>query len=162
LTYLLVLIVGYLAGTVSGIVGTGATIILLPVLVLAFGPKAAIPIMAVGALMSNFAKIPSWGEEIDWRAVACHAPGGGPGAALRGGGGGGGQQAHPAAAGGRPGGGRVLLVDDPGPALAGASTVPPRAVASHPRRRCHRIPDRHRGLDRADQRAGVHRLWPGQ
>ena len=55
LTYLLVLAVGYVAGTVSGIVGTGATIILLPVLVFAFGPRAAIPIMAVVALMSNFA-----------------------------------------------------------------------------------------------------------
>jgi len=82
LTYLLVLIVGYVAGTVSGIVGTGATIILLPVLVFAFGPKAAIPIMAIVALMSNFAKITSWWKEIDWRAVACYAAGGVPGAAL--------------------------------------------------------------------------------
>jgi len=39
LTYALVLIVGFVAGTVSGIVGTGATIILLPVLVLQFGPR---------------------------------------------------------------------------------------------------------------------------
>jgi hypothetical protein len=37
LTYALVLIVGFVAGTVSGIVGTGATIILLPILVFAFG-----------------------------------------------------------------------------------------------------------------------------
>ena len=82
LTYLLVLVVGYVAGTVSGIVGTGATIILLPVLVFAFGPRAAIPIMAIVALMSNFAKITSWWKEIDWRAVACYAAGGIPGAVL--------------------------------------------------------------------------------
>src|SRR5258708_2953049 len=82
LTYLLVLAVGYLAGTVSGIVGTGATIILLPVLVFAFGPRAAIPIMAIVALMSNFAKITSWWKGIDWRAVGCYAAGGVPGAAL--------------------------------------------------------------------------------
>jgi len=82
LTYLLVLAVGYVAGTVSGIVGTGATIILLPVLVFAFGPRAAIPIMAIVALMSNFAKITSWWKEIDWRATACYAAGGIPGAAL--------------------------------------------------------------------------------
>jgi uncharacterized membrane protein YfcA len=82
LTYVLVLVVGYVAGTVSGIVGTGATIILLPVLVFAFGPRAAIPIMAIVALMSNFAKITSWWKEIDWRAVACYAAGGIPGAAL--------------------------------------------------------------------------------
>jgi len=82
MTYALVLAVGLLAGLVSGIVGTGATIILLPVLTLAFGPKAAIPIMAVVALMSNFAKITSWWREIDWRATAAYALGGIPGAAL--------------------------------------------------------------------------------
>ena len=70
MTYALVLAVGLVAGLVSGIVGTGATIILLPVLSLAFGPKAAIPIMAIVALMSNFAKITSWWREIDWRATA--------------------------------------------------------------------------------------------
>src|SRR5260221_9772336 len=82
LTYLLVLAVGYLAGVVSGIVGTGATIILLPVLVFAFGPREAVPIMAVVALMSNFAKITSWWKEIDWRACAAYAVGGIPAAAL--------------------------------------------------------------------------------
>jgi uncharacterized membrane protein YfcA len=81
-TYLLVLVVGTVAGLVSGIVGTGATVILLPVLVFAFGPKSAVPIMAVVALMSNFAKITAWWKEIDWRAVAAYAVGGIPGAAL--------------------------------------------------------------------------------
>ena len=69
LTYLLVLAVGYIAGIVSGIVGTGATIILLPVLVFVFGPREAVPIMAVVALMSNVAKITSWWREVDWRAT---------------------------------------------------------------------------------------------
>ena len=82
IAYALVLAVGLVAGLVSGIVGTGATIILLPVLTLAFGPKAAIPIMAVVALMSNFAKITSWWREIDWRACGAYALGGVPGAAL--------------------------------------------------------------------------------
>ena len=82
LIYALVLAVGLVAGTVSGIVGTGATIILLPVLVFAFGPREAIPIMAIVALMSNFAKITSWWKEIDWRACAAYAAGGIPGAAL--------------------------------------------------------------------------------
>ncbi len=82
LSYALVLAIGAIAGVVSGIVGTGATIILLPVLTLAFGPKSAIPIMSVVALMSNFAKITSWWREIDWRATAAYAVGGIPGAAL--------------------------------------------------------------------------------
>jgi len=81
-TYALVLVVGFVAGTVSGIVGTGATIILLPILVFAFGPREAVPIMAVVALMSNVAKITSWWKQIDWRAVAVYALGGIPAAAL--------------------------------------------------------------------------------
>lgn len=80
--YVLVLAVGSIAGLVSGVVGTGATIILLPVLVIAFGPQSAIPIMAIVALMSNVAKITSWWREIDWRATAAYALGGIPGAAL--------------------------------------------------------------------------------
>ncbi|MEA2810993.1 MAG: uncharacterized protein QOJ17_5134 [Rhodospirillaceae bacterium] len=82
LTYALVLVVGYIAGTVSGIVGTGATIILLPILVFAFGPREAVPIMAIVALMSNFAKITSWWKQIDWRACGAYALGGVPAAAL--------------------------------------------------------------------------------
>ena len=82
LTYALVLAVGFVAGIVSGIVGTGATIILLPVLVYVFGPREAVPIMAVVALMSNFAKITSWWKAIDWRVTAAYAAGGIPAAAL--------------------------------------------------------------------------------
>ncbi|MGH8431946.1 MAG: sulfite exporter TauE/SafE family protein [Solimonas sp.] len=82
MSYTLVLAVGFVAGTVSGIVGTGATIILLPILVYGFGPREAVPIMAIVALMSNFAKITSWWKEIDWRACAAYALGGIPGAAL--------------------------------------------------------------------------------
>jgi len=82
MSYALVLIIGVVAGTVSGIVGTGATIILLPILVYAFGPREAVPIMAVVALMSNFAKITSWWKEIDWRACGAYALGGIPAATL--------------------------------------------------------------------------------
>jgi len=67
---------------VSGIVGTGATVILLPVLVIVFGPREAVPIMAIVALMSNFAKITSWWKEIDWKACGAYALGGVPAAAV--------------------------------------------------------------------------------
>ena len=82
MSYALVLAVGLVAGTVSGIVGTGATVILLPVLVIVFGPREAVPIMAIVALMSNFAKITSWWKEIDWRACGAYALGGIPAAAI--------------------------------------------------------------------------------
>jgi hypothetical protein len=81
LTYA-VLVVGFRCRHGERHVGTGATIILLPILVFAFGPREAVPIMAIVALMSNFAKITSWWKQIDWRACAAYALGGVPAAAL--------------------------------------------------------------------------------
>ena len=57
--YLLVLSVGFFAGIVSGIIGTGASIVLLPLLVLQFGAQQAVPIMAVASVMGNVAKMAS-------------------------------------------------------------------------------------------------------
>ena len=44
--FLFILIVGLIAGTISGIVGTGSSIMLMPVLVYEYGPKQAVPIYA--------------------------------------------------------------------------------------------------------------------
>ena len=80
--YLFVLAVGLLAGTVSGIIGTGASIMLLPVLVYQFGPQQAVPIMAIAALMSNIGKVLAWWRQVDWRAFAAYSLPGIPAAAL--------------------------------------------------------------------------------
>jgi uncharacterized membrane protein YfcA len=77
-----VLVVGLVAGTVSGIVGTGSSIMLVPVLVLAFGPQQAVPIMAIAAVMANLARILSWWREIAWRACLAYAVTAAPAAAL--------------------------------------------------------------------------------
>ncbi len=47
-----------------------------------FGPKQAVPIMAVAALMSNVAKVMAWWREVDWRAFAAYSIPGVPAAAL--------------------------------------------------------------------------------
>ncbi|MEK8130432.1 sulfite exporter TauE/SafE family protein [Paenibacillus filicis] len=80
--YLFVLLVGLAAGAVSGVVGTGSSIMLLPVLVLTFGPKQAVPIMAVAALMANLARVLAWWRDLDWRAFAAYSVPGVPAAAL--------------------------------------------------------------------------------
>jgi uncharacterized membrane protein YfcA len=82
MTYLFVLIAGLAAGALSGIIGTGASIMLLPVLVYQFGPRQAVPIMAIAALMSNVGKVLAWWREIDWRAFAAYSIPGVPAAAL--------------------------------------------------------------------------------
>ena len=71
--YAFVLIVGLVAGILSGIVGTGSSIMLLPVLAYAFGPKQAVPIMAIAAIMANLSRIIAWWREVDWRAVAAYS-----------------------------------------------------------------------------------------
>ena len=81
-TYAFVLIVGLVSGAVSGIIGAGSSIMLLPVLVYQFGPKQAVPIMAIAAAMSNIAKAIAWWREVDWRAFAAFSLPGVPAAAL--------------------------------------------------------------------------------
>lgn len=80
--YLFILVVGLLAGTISGIVGTGSSIMLMPVLIYEYGPKQAVPIMAIAAVMANFARILAWWREVDWRACAAYSLPGIPAAAL--------------------------------------------------------------------------------
>jgi uncharacterized membrane protein YfcA len=82
LAYWFVLAVGLVAGIVSGIIGTGASIMLIPVLVLAYGPKQAVPIMAIAGLMGNVGKILAWWREVDWRACLAYSLTGIPAAAL--------------------------------------------------------------------------------
>jgi uncharacterized membrane protein YfcA len=64
------LALGLLAGTLSGIVGFGASIMLMPILMLAFGPQEAVPIMAIAALLANLSRVLVWWRVIDWRANA--------------------------------------------------------------------------------------------
>jgi uncharacterized protein len=82
LNFLFVLAVGLVAGTISGIVGTGSSIMLMPVLVYQYGPKQAVPIMAIAAVMSNLSRILAWWREVDWRACAAYSIPGIPAAAL--------------------------------------------------------------------------------
>jgi uncharacterized membrane protein YfcA len=82
LSFLFVLAVGLVAGTLSGIVGTGSSIMLMPVLVYQYGPKQAVPIMAVAAVMANLSRILAWWREVDWRACAAYSITGIPAAAL--------------------------------------------------------------------------------
>ena len=80
--YAFILALGLAAGTLSGIVGFGSSIILMPVLVIAFGPLQAVPIMAIAAILATLSRILVWWREVDWRAVGAYAATGAPFAAL--------------------------------------------------------------------------------
>lgn len=77
-----VLAVGLVAGTVSGIVGFGASIMLMPVLVIAYGPLAAVPVMAIASVMANLSRVMVWWRQVDWRACAAYSVTAIPAAAL--------------------------------------------------------------------------------
>ena len=82
MNFLFVFAVGLVAGTLSGIIGTGSSIMLMPVLIYAYGPKQAVPIMAVAAVLANLSRILAWWREVDWRACAAYSLTGIPAAAL--------------------------------------------------------------------------------
>lgn len=77
-----VLLLGLVAGTLSGIVGFGAAIMLMPVLMLAFGPQEAVPLMAIASLLANLSRVMVWWRDIDWRANAYYCATAVPAAAL--------------------------------------------------------------------------------
>ncbi len=80
--WIVVLAIGLVAGTLGGIVGFGTSIMLLPVLVIVFGPLEAVPMMAITALMANFSRVAVWWREVDWRVCAVYGLTGIPFAAL--------------------------------------------------------------------------------
>jgi len=82
LEFLFILCLGLVAGTLSGIVGFGSSIMLMPVLVIAFGPLQAVPIMAIAAIMANLSRIMVWWRDVHWRTVCAYSATGAPFAAL--------------------------------------------------------------------------------
>jgi uncharacterized protein len=82
LEWILILAVGLLAGTVGGVVGFGASILLLPVLVWAFGAKEAVPLMALAALLANASRVAVWWRDVDWKVNAVYCAAAVPAAAL--------------------------------------------------------------------------------
>ncbi len=80
--YALIAVIAVIAGTVGGVIGFGSSIILMPILVWVFGPKEAVPIMAVAALFANASRVWIWWRVISWPPVLYYCIAGMPAAAL--------------------------------------------------------------------------------
>ncbi len=78
----LIIILGIIAGTLGGVVGFGSSVIMLPALVAMFGPKEAVPIMALAAILANVSRVGVWWREVDWRLTAVYCATAVPAAAL--------------------------------------------------------------------------------
>ncbi|MFK3705547.1 sulfite exporter TauE/SafE family protein [Klebsiella sp. NPDC088457] len=70
------------AGVLSGVVGTGSSLIMLPVLVTMYGPRIAVPVMAIASLFGNIGRVIAWWHEIHWRPVFAYSLAGVPAAML--------------------------------------------------------------------------------
>ncbi len=66
--YLLVLAMGVVAGVVSGVIGTGSSMLLVPLLVWHFGAKQAVSVMAVASIIGNLSRVIAWWRLVDKRA----------------------------------------------------------------------------------------------
>jgi uncharacterized membrane protein YfcA len=70
------------AGALGGLVGTGSSLVLLPVLVLQYGPREAVPMMGIAAVLANVGRVAAWRRRIRWRPVFAYAAPGVPAAVL--------------------------------------------------------------------------------
>nr|WP_273378919.1 sulfite exporter TauE/SafE family protein [Actinopolymorpha pittospori] len=82
LVLVLLFTLALLAGVLGGVVGTGSSMVLLPALVFFYGPRVAVPIMAVAAVLGNVGRVLAWWRRIDWRPVVAYALPGIPSAVL--------------------------------------------------------------------------------
>jgi len=78
----LVVVLALGAGALGSVVGTGSSLVLLPVLVMLYGPRMAVPMMGIAAAMANLARVAVWWRTIQWRPVVAYAVPGAPAAVL--------------------------------------------------------------------------------
>jgi len=79
---ILLFLLAAVAGILSGVVGTGSSLILLPLLVYLYGPRVAVPIMGIAAVIGNVGRVIAWWHRIKWRPVVAYSVPGAPAAAL--------------------------------------------------------------------------------
>lgn len=69
MSYAILIIVGFVAGLLSGAVGFGGGMILLPVITWCFGVEVAVPISTVAQMLSNINRASLGWREIRWKHV---------------------------------------------------------------------------------------------
>lgn len=67
--YVILIVVGLAAGLLSGSVGFGGGMILLPVITYFYGVEVAVPVSTIAQMLSNMSRVVMGWKEIDWRAV---------------------------------------------------------------------------------------------
>jgi len=81
---LMLALVALAASTLAAVTGFGGAAVLLPVLIVVFGVREAIPILTVAQVIANGSRVWFNRRDLDWRVVAWFALGGVPMALLGG------------------------------------------------------------------------------
>ena len=68
--YITLVLVGLVAGTLSGSVGFGGGMILLPVITYFYGVEIAVPVSTIAQMMSNLSRAAMGWRQIEWKQVA--------------------------------------------------------------------------------------------
>ncbi len=82
LALLAIVVVALLASTLAAVAGFGGAVVLLPLLVWAFGVREAVPILTVAQLIGNLARVWFNRHELEWPVVGWFALGAVPCAVL--------------------------------------------------------------------------------
>ncbi|WP_311746897.1 sulfite exporter TauE/SafE family protein [Proteus terrae] len=69
MSFIAVILLAVFSGVISGVVGTGSSILLIPALTYVFGAKEAVPIMALASVMGNLSRIYLWRYSIRFKPL---------------------------------------------------------------------------------------------
>ena len=69
MTYVILILVGLVAGLLSGSVGFGGGMVLLPVITYFYGVEVAVPVSTIAQLVSNLSRVGMGWNQINWKAA---------------------------------------------------------------------------------------------
>ena len=69
MTYVILILVGLVAGLLSGSVGFGGGMVLLPVITYFYGVEVAVPVSTIAQLVSNLSRVGMGWKQINWKAA---------------------------------------------------------------------------------------------
>ena len=72
----------FLASLLGSVAGSGGTAVLLPVMVLSFGVREAIPVLTIAQIMGNLGRMWIWRKAIDWQVISRFSLGAAPASVL--------------------------------------------------------------------------------